>query len=149
MGLAPNHHLPLAAVHAVTIARHNPASDADLALAAYCQPGGIGFGRLPFCEAGVDAEPYLPLAGYGSTRGALMKVPKMTTTQTCHYRGYDIVPTRLWSSWCVGVYRTRADIPLMARSTLSTFAPLMEEAVDEAKQSIDRALDIRCPEQRN
>ena len=40
MGLAPNHHLPLAAVHAHTIARHNPGSDADLALAAYCQPGG-------------------------------------------------------------------------------------------------------------
>ena len=51
----------------------------------------------------------------------------MTTTETCHYRGYDIVPTRLWSSWCVGVYRTRADLPLMAQSTLSTFAPLMEE----------------------
>jgi hypothetical protein len=77
-----------------------------------------------------------------------MKVPKMTT-QTCHYRGYDIVPTRLWSSWCVGVYRTRADLPLMARSTLSTFAPLIEEAVDEAKQCIDRALDNRRPEQGN
>ena len=62
----------------------------------------------------------------------------MTTTEACHYRGYDIVPTRLWSSWCVGVYRTRADLPLMAQSTLSTFAPLMEEAVDEAKQSIAR-----------
>jgi len=37
---------PLSMLH--TIARHNPASDADLALAAYCQPGGIGFGRLPF-----------------------------------------------------------------------------------------------------
>ena len=36
----------------------------------------------------------------------------MTTTETCHYRGYDIVPTRLWSSWCVGIYRTRADLPL-------------------------------------
>ena len=64
----------------------------------------------------------------------------MTTTETCHYRGYDIVPTRLWSSWCVGIYRTRADLPLMAQSTLSTFAPLMEEAVGEAKQSIDRIL---------
>ena len=73
--------------------------------------------------------------------------PKMTTTETCHYRGYDIVPTRLWSSWCVGVYRTRADIPLMAQSMLNTFAPRMEEAVDEAKQSIDRALDNRRPEQ--
>ena len=67
----------------------------------------------------------------------------MTTTETCHYRGYDIVPTRLWSSWCVGIYRTRADLPLMAQSTLSTFAPLMEEAVGEAKQSIDRILSPR------
>ena len=72
----------------------------------------------------------------------------MTTTETCHYRGYDIVPTRLWSSWCVGVYRTRADIPLMAQSTLNTFAPRMEEAVDEAKQSIDRALDNRRPDEK-
>ena len=30
MGLAPNHHLPLAAVHSHTIARHNPGSDALL-----------------------------------------------------------------------------------------------------------------------
>ena len=73
----------------------------------------------------------------------------MTTTETCHYRGYDIVPTRLWSSWCVGVYRTRADIPLMAQSTLNTFAPRMEEAVDEVKQSIDCALDNRRPEKGN
>jgi len=64
----------------------------------------------------------------------------MTTTQTCHYRGYDIVPTRLWSSWSVGIYRTRADLPLMAQATLSTWARLMDEAVDEAKQSIDRTL---------
>jgi hypothetical protein len=64
----------------------------------------------------------------------------MTTTETCHYRGYDIVPTRLWSSWSVGIYRTRADLPLMAQATLSTWARLMDEAVDEAKQSIDRTL---------
>ena len=60
------------------------------------------------------------VSGLRIDTGFLMKVPKMTTTQTCHYRGYDIVPTRLWSNWCVGVYRTRADLPLMARSTLHT-----------------------------
>ena len=70
----------------------------------------------------------------------------MTTTETCHYRGYDIVPTRLWSSWSVGIYRARADLPLMAQATLSTWARLMEEAVDEAKQSIDCALDNRRPD---
>jgi hypothetical protein len=87
--------------------------------------------------------------GVRAMKGGYLVSPKMTTTETCHYRGYDIVPTRLWSSWCVGVYRTRADIPLMAQSTLNTFAPRMEEAVDEAKQSIDRALDNRRPEKGN
>jgi len=37
----------------------------------------------------------------------------------------------------------------MAQPTLNTFAPLMEEAVNEAKQSIDRALDNRRPEKGN
>ena len=66
----------------------------------------------------------------------------MTTTETCHYRGYDIVPTRLWSSWWVGIYRTRASLPLMPQSTLSTSTLLMEQAVDEAKQTIDRTLSL-------
>jgi hypothetical protein len=64
----------------------------------------------------------------------------MTTTETCRYRGYDIVPMRQWSSWCVGVYPTRADLPLFSRSTLHTLAPRREDAVAEAKQSIDRVL---------
>ena len=34
------------------------------------------------------------------------------TTETCRYRGYDIVPNRQWSQWCVSVYTTRADLPL-------------------------------------
>jgi hypothetical protein len=64
----------------------------------------------------------------------------MTTTETCRYRGYDIVPTRQWSSWCVGVYPTRADLSLFSRSVLHTLAPRQEDAVAEAKQSIDRVL---------
>ena len=72
--------------------------------------------------------------------GGYLVSPKMTTTETCHYRGYDIVPTRLWSSWCVGVYPTRADLPLFSRSILHTLAPRREDAVAEAKQSIDRVL---------
>ena len=63
----------------------------------------------------------------------------MTTTKPCRYRGYDIVPARQWSSWCVGVY-TRADLPLFWRSILHTLAPRREDAVAEAKQSIDRVL---------
>ena len=43
--------------------------------------------------------------------GAVTKATKMTTTENCHYRGYEILPWHLWSSWCVGVYRTRADLP--------------------------------------
>ena len=62
------------------------------------------------------------------------------TTETCRYRGYDIVPNRQWSQWCVSVYATRADLPLFSRSTLRTLAFRKEEAVAEAKQCIDRML---------
>ena len=59
------------------------------------------------------------------------------TTETCRYRGYNIVPNRQWSQWCVSVYTTRADLPLFSRSTLRTLALRKEEAVAEAKQCID------------
>ena len=64
----------------------------------------------------------------------------MTTPETCRYRGYDIVSDRQWSRWCVSVYATRADLPLLSRSTLRTLALRKEEAVAEAKQCIDRLL---------
>jgi hypothetical protein len=64
----------------------------------------------------------------------------MTATETYKYRGYDIVPMWQWSSWCAGVYATRADLPIMTQSTLSTMASRKEEAVDEAKHCIDRLL---------
>ena len=63
----------------------------------------------------------------------------MTTTSN-KYRGYDIVPMRQWSQWCVGIYPTRADLPILVRSTLSTLAAQKEDAVAEAKQKIDRIL---------
>jgi hypothetical protein len=47
----------------------------------------------------------------------------MTTMETYRYRGYDIVPMWQWSSWCTGIYPTRADLPILPRSTLSTMAP--------------------------
>ena len=56
------------------------------------------------------------------------------------YRGYDIVPKWQWSSWCTGIYPTRADLPILSRSILSTMAPEKEEAVAEAKHCIDRIL---------
>ena len=61
-------------------------------------------------------------------------------TGTRQYRGYDIVPMRQWSQWCVGIYPTRAIIPILARSTLSNLAAKKEDAVAEAKQKIDRIL---------
>jgi hypothetical protein len=62
------------------------------------------------------------------------------TTDTYRYRGYEIVPMRQWASWCVGIYSTRADLPLMSRSTLRTLESREEDAVVEAKKSIDRLL---------
>ena len=73
-----------------------------------------------------------------------MKATK--TTETCHYRGYEILLWHLWSSWCVGVYRTRADIPLLSQSPLCDLAPRKEDALGHARQSIDRILsDKRLP----
>ena len=72
--------------------------------------------------------------------GGLFESPSMTTTHTYCYRGYEIVPTRQWASWCVSIYTTRADLPLISRSTLRTLAPRKEEAVAEAKKKIDCVL---------
>ena len=55
-------------------------------------------------------------------------------------RGYDIVPMRQWSQWCVGIYPTRADLPILTRSTLTNLATQKEDAVADAKQKIDRIL---------
>ena len=78
----------------------------------------------------------------------------MTATETYRYRGYDIVPMWQWSSWCAGIYATRADLPIFSQSTLSTMASRKdfsqstlstmasrkEEAVNEAKHCIDSIL---------
>ena len=64
----------------------------------------------------------------------------MTTTHPYCYRGYEIVPSRQWASWCASIYTMQADLPLIPRSTLRTLAPRKEEAVAEAKQKIDRVL---------
>jgi hypothetical protein len=64
----------------------------------------------------------------------------MATTETRRYRGYDIVPMRQGSQWSVGIYPTRADLPTLARSTLSNLAAQKKDAVAEAKQKIDRIL---------
>jgi hypothetical protein len=65
----------------------------------------------------------------------------MTSQEHSRYRGYKIRPQRQWSSWCVDIYPTRPDLPLLARSILDTLAPRKNEAIEEAKETIDRALD--------
>jgi hypothetical protein len=64
----------------------------------------------------------------------------MITTDTYRYRGYEIVPMRQWANWCASIYTTRADLPLISRSTLRTLAPRKSEALAEAKKKIDRVL---------
>jgi hypothetical protein len=67
----------------------------------------------------------------------------MTAPQTSRYRGYDLVLRRQWSSWCVGVYPTQAELPILPRSALSTLAPRKADAIAEAKYAIDRVLSHR------
>jgi hypothetical protein len=64
----------------------------------------------------------------------------MTRTERRRYRGYEIVPQWQWSSWCAGIYPTRADLTLLPRSPLETLATRKEDAVAEAKQAIDQIL---------
>jgi hypothetical protein len=67
----------------------------------------------------------------------------MTTAQISQYRGYDIIPTRQWSSWCAGIYPTRADLPILPRSTLSVLVSRKADAIAEAKRTIDQILSHR------
>ena len=45
--------------------------------------------------------------------------------------------------WCVGIYPTHNDLPLLPQSTLDTLTPRKEDALAEAKQTIDRSLSQR------
>ena len=60
--------------------------------------------------------------------------------ESCQYRGYRIEPRREWSNWCVSVYRTRSNLPILSQPTLHTLTARKDDAVAEAKQSIDRTL---------
>ena len=64
----------------------------------------------------------------------------METPETYQYRGYDIVPSRQWSQWCVAIYATRTDLPLFSSSTLRTLAQRKEDALAVARQRIDNFL---------
>ena len=56
------------------------------------------------------------------------------------HRGYQIESRREWSNWCVSVYRTRSNLPILPQPTLHTLTARKDDAVAEAKQSIDRIL---------
>jgi len=60
--------------------------------------------------------------------------------ESCQYRGYQIETRREWSNWCVSVYRTRSNLPILPQPTLHTLTARKNDAVAEAKQSIDRIL---------
>jgi hypothetical protein len=60
--------------------------------------------------------------------------------ESCQYRGYQIETRHEWSTWCVSVYRTRSDLPILPQPTLHILTPRKDDAVAEAKQSIDRIL---------
>ena len=60
--------------------------------------------------------------------------------ESCQYRGYQIETHREWSTWCVSVYRTRSDLPILPQPTLHILTSRKDDAVAEAKQSIDRIL---------
>jgi hypothetical protein len=66
----------------------------------------------------------------------------MTTTESCRYRGYEIVPRRQWSQWCISVYPTRSDLPILSRSTLRTLRPSKEDALEAGKKRIDQVLSF-------
>ena len=109
----------------------------------YNDAASYSFQRLLLID-GHD-EPYeLCCYWHVSSNGGLplARLTNMTSTETYRYRGYDIVPDRQWSQWCVSIYATRADLPLISRSTLRTLAFRKEEAVAEAKQCIDRLLHL-------
>jgi hypothetical protein len=56
------------------------------------------------------------------------------------YRGYQIEPRREWSNWCVSIYPTRSDLPILSQSTLESLTPQKDEALTDAKKRIDHIL---------
>ena len=65
----------------------------------------------------------------------------MATTETRRYRGYDIVPMRQWSQWCVGIYPNSCRSSHSGALDAEHACPAKKkDAVDEAKQKIDRIL---------
>ena len=67
---------------------------------------------------------------------------ELEPVESCQYRGYQIEARREWSNWCVSVYRTRSNLPILPQPTLHPLTSRKDDAVAEAKQSIDRILNL-------
>jgi len=63
----------------------------------------------------------------------------MTRSETIRYRGYDIVPRREWSKWCV-MSSPRGPTCPYCHNPHWHVNSRKEEALVEAKQSIDQIL---------
>jgi hypothetical protein len=68
-----------------------------------------------------------------------MKANGRPDVEIYQYRGYQIEARREWSNWCVSVYRTRPELPILPKP-LHVLTTLNDDALVEAKQSIDHVL---------
>jgi hypothetical protein len=82
----------------------------------------------------IEKQPHLPLGVTAEDGGPVEARRSMTTTDNFRYRGYEIVPRREWSQWCVSVYPMRADLPILTRSTLRALRPGKKDALDAARK---------------
>ena len=69
------------------------------------------------------------------------------TSDTSHYRGYEIRLRQEWSNWCANILPTRDNLPMLAMSQLRTLSSSPEEALVAAKQNVDEYLGTE-PERR-
>ena len=77
-----------------------------------------GAGSAPPENFLLRAMNFVSVATLSSNGGLQLARPTQMTTEINRYRGYDIVPDRQWSQWCVSVYATRSDLPLFSRPIL-------------------------------
>ena len=59
--------------------------------------------------------------------------------ESCQYRGYQIETRREWSNWCVSVYRTRSNLPILPQPTLHILTPREDDAVAQEQLRLHRS----------
>ena len=82
----------------------------------------LGLSAYVFGDGGLDAQETL--------NGRTLPLPWL--------RYFTLAPM---VNWCVSIYPTHAELPFVSRSTLDILRPHLQDAIDEAKQAIDRALE--------